>query len=99
VKKMAASIVTPFLATNKYYSTAGAGTVAGGNLTILAGSFTDDNGNAITAFPSYANFTLYINGFIQPNGVTTLTSAQVVIAGGGTLDTSDPITIELMRNF
>jgi hypothetical protein len=96
---MPATIVTPFLASNKYNSTAGAGTVSGANLTILAGSFTDDNGTAITAFPTFANFTLYINGFIQPNGVATVTSTEVVINGGSVLDPSDPITIELVRNF
>lgn len=95
---MPASIISPFLASNKYNSTAGAGTVAGGNLTILAGSFTDDNGNAITAFPTFANFTLYINGFIEPNGVTTMSSTQVVISGGDALDPADPITVELVRN-
>jgi hypothetical protein len=96
---MAASIIQPHLASNKYNSTAGAGTVAGGDLTILAGSFTDDNGNAITAFPTFANYTLYINGFIEPNGVTTVTSSQIVISGGGVLDPADPITLELVRNF
>jgi hypothetical protein len=83
----------------KYDSTAGAGTVAGGDLTITASSFTDDNGNAITAFPAFANFTMYINGFIQPNGVSTVSSASLVITGGGSLDPADPITLELVINF
>jgi len=95
---MAATIVTPFLASNKYNATASSGTVAGGDLTILATSFTDDNGNAITAFPTFATYTMYINGFLQPNGVTTVSSAQIVISGGGTLDPADPITLELVRN-
>jgi hypothetical protein len=96
---MAASIVSPNFKLNKYDSTAGAGTVAGGNLTIAATAFTDDNGNAITAFPSHAAFSVYINGLIQPNGISTLSATDLVIAGGGVLDPADPITVELVINF
>jgi hypothetical protein len=96
---MAASLISPNFKLNKYDSTASAGTVTGGDLTILAGSFTDDNGNAITAFPNHATFSVYINGMIQPNGISTLTSAQLVITGGGALDPADPITVELVINF
>jgi hypothetical protein len=96
---MAATLVTPNFKLNKYDSTAGAGTVAGGDLTIAATSFTDDNGNAITAFPNHAAFSVYINGLIQPNGISTLSAASLVITGGGVLDPADPITVELVINF
>ncbi|WCK55921.1 DUF4183 domain-containing protein [Aneurinibacillus sp. Ricciae_BoGa-3] len=96
---MAASIVSPNLKSNKYFAPASAGTVAGGNLTILATAFVDDNGNAITAFPNHAYYSLYINGLIQENGVATVTSSQIVISGGGALDPSDPIFVELGINF
>ncbi len=96
---MPASIVPPNFKSKKYFALASAGTVAAGNLTILATAFVDDSGNAITTFPTYAYFNLYINGMIQENGVATLTSSQVVITGGGALDPADPIFIELGINF
>ncbi|WAH45021.1 DUF4183 domain-containing protein (plasmid) [Alicyclobacillus fastidiosus] len=84
------------LTSNKYFSKAGAGATVGENLNLPAGSFTDDNGNAITSFPSYSYFNLFINGMLQPNGVTALTSTQIVIIGGSTLDPADPIAVELV---
>ncbi len=84
------------LTSSKYFSKAGAGTTIGEDLYLPAGSFTDDNGNVITNFPSYSYFNLYINGMLQPNGITALTSSQIVITGGGTLDPNDPITVELV---
>jgi hypothetical protein len=84
------------LTSNKYFSTAGAGTTVGENLNLPAGSFTDDNGNVITSFPSFSYFNLFINGMLQPNGITALTSTQIIITGGGILDPADPITVELV---
>ena len=84
------------LTSNKYFSKAGAGTTVGENLNLPAGSFTDDNGSFITSFPSYSYFNLFINGMLQPNGITALTSTQIIITGGGILAPADPITVELV---
>lgn len=89
--------VGPTLVSNKFNSTASAGTVVGGNLLIPAASFTDDNGNSITTFPSSSYFNLFINGLLQPNGVTGLSPSQVEVIGGGALDPADPITLELVQ--
>jgi hypothetical protein len=90
---------TGALVSNKFFSTAGSGTVAGGDLTISANRFTDDNGTTITAFPSYDYFNLYINGLLQPNGITTLSTSEVVINGGSILEPGVPITVELVRSL
>lgn len=96
---MPASLVPPNFKTNKYYALASAGTVAGADLTIPATAFVDDNGNAITAFPNHAYFSLFINGMIQQNGVGTLASDELTIVGGAVLDPGNPIFVELGINF
>ncbi|WCK55920.1 DUF4183 domain-containing protein [Aneurinibacillus sp. Ricciae_BoGa-3] len=96
---MAASIVSPNLKSKKYFAPASAGTVVGADLNIASTSFVDDNGAAITAFPTHAYYSLYINGLVQENGVATLTSTQLTIVGGASLDPGDPIFVELGVNF
>ncbi|ASS75833.1 hypothetical protein CIG75_13110 [Tumebacillus algifaecis] len=96
---MAASLIPPNLKSYKYYAPASAGTVAGADLTINATDFVNDSGAAVTAFPSYASFTLFINGMPQQNGIATVTTTSVVITGGATLDPSDPVVLNLVVNF
>lgn len=97
---MAASLIPPNLKSFKYYAPASAGTVTGSDLVIAATAFVDDSGSSITAFnTSFANLTLYINGQPQENGVSTVTSADLTIIGGATLDTGDPIVLNLVYNF
>ncbi|MFD2168683.1 DUF4183 domain-containing protein [Tumebacillus lipolyticus] len=96
---MAASIVPPNFKSKKYFSVASSGTVAGADLVLDAADFVDDTGTAITAFPSFAFYSLYINGMIQQNGVATLTSSTLTILGGAVLDGGDPITVQLGINF
>ncbi|WP_340085366.1 DUF4183 domain-containing protein [Siminovitchia sp. FSL H7-0308] len=72
---------------------------AGADLTIPATAFVDDNGDAITAFPNHAYFSLFINGMIQQNGVGTLASDELTIVGGAVLDLGNPIFVELGINF
>ncbi|KEO83191.1 DUF4183 domain-containing protein [Tumebacillus flagellatus] len=96
---MAASLINPNFKSKKYYVLASAGTITGSDLDLAANLFVDDNGAPITAFPNHAYFTLYINGMIQENGVATLTSSQLTILGGASLDGSDPIVLELGINF
>lgn len=97
---MAASLIPPNLKSYKYYAPASAGTVTGSDLVVVATAFVDDNGSAITTFNTgYTNFTLFINGQPQENGVTTITSADLTIAGGATLDPGDPIVLNLVFNF
>ncbi|MCL6547580.1 MAG: DUF4183 domain-containing protein [Alicyclobacillus sp.] len=97
---MAASLIAPNLKSKKYYAPASAGTVSGSDLVIAATSFVDDNGGAISAFnTSYANYTLYINGQPQQNGVATITSSDLTISGGAALDPGDPVVLNLVYNF
>ncbi|MCL6516791.1 DUF4183 domain-containing protein [Alicyclobacillus sp.] len=97
---MAASLIAPNLKSRKYYAQASAGTVSGSDLVIAATAFADDNGTAITAFNTgFANYTLYVNGQPQLNGVATITSTDLTISGGATLDPADPIVLNLVYNF
>ncbi|GMA66202.1 DUF4183 domain-containing protein (plasmid) [Alicyclobacillus fastidiosus] len=97
---MALSLIPPNLQSNKYYAPASAGTVSGTDLTIAATAFVDDTGTAVTAFnTSYANFTLFINGIPQENGSATVTSSDLTIVGGATLNPGDPVILNLVYNF
>lgn len=97
---MAASLIPPNLKSKKYFAPASAGTVTGSDLVIAATAFVDDNGVAVTAFnTSFANFSLYISGQLQENGVATVTSANLTIIGGAGLDPGDPIVLNLVYNF
>ncbi|GMA61003.1 DUF4183 domain-containing protein [Alicyclobacillus fastidiosus] len=97
---MAVTLIHPNLKSYKYYTPASVGTVSGSDLVIVATSFVDDNGNAVTAFPaSYANYTLFINGIPQENGSATVTTSDLTIVGGASLDPGDPIVLDLVVNF
>ncbi|WEG11535.1 DUF4183 domain-containing protein [Pullulanibacillus sp. KACC 23026] len=97
---MAASLIPPNLKSYKYYAPASAGTVTGSDLVIAATAFVDDSGASITAFnTSFANLTLFINGQPQENGVSAVTSSDLTITDGATLDPGDPIVLNLVYNF
>jgi hypothetical protein len=89
-------IAYPVLVSNKYFSYAGEGSVVGANLIISSINFTNDNGDSPSVFSLYSYFNLFINGILQPNGVVILTPTQVLIVGGGLLEPSNPIIIELV---
>ncbi|GMA66203.1 DUF4183 domain-containing protein (plasmid) [Alicyclobacillus fastidiosus] len=97
---MALTLVPPNLQSYKYYAPASAGTVTGANLVIAATAFVNDSGAAVTAFPAtYANYTMFINGIPQENGNATITTTDLTIIGGATLDPGDPIVLNLVVNF
>ncbi|WCK55922.1 DUF4183 domain-containing protein [Aneurinibacillus sp. Ricciae_BoGa-3] len=89
----------PLLASQKFFSRVSSGTVVGNDLVIPAVTFTDDDGNNITAFPSvFHYYNLFINGMIQPNGVVFVSPSQILISGGAVLDSDDPIALEFVVN-
>ncbi|MCY9660862.1 DUF4183 domain-containing protein [Paenibacillus chondroitinus] len=65
--------------------------------TIPAGSFLDDNGNAITdlpAPPTDGYYNVYVNGVLQVAGLSTLTTASLVLATTATT-TGAPVVLEV----
>lgn len=73
--------VTP--TASRYVATVTAGDVAGGTTTIPAASFSDDSGTVLTTLPTIsANeyYNVYINGVLQQEGLSTLTSTNLTIS-------------------
>ena len=97
---MAVTLIPPNLQSYKYYAPASAGTVTGADLVIAATAFVNDSGSPVTAFPAnYANYTVFINGIPQENGSATVTTSDLTIIGGASLDPGDPIVLNLVVNF
>jgi hypothetical protein len=87
------------LSSLKFFSKVSLGTISGANLIIPANTFVDDNGNGITAFPSvFQYFNLFINGMLQENGVVSISSSLIIIAGGAVLNSNDPIILEFVMS-
>ncbi|MDU0203065.1 MULTISPECIES: DUF4183 domain-containing protein [Paenibacillus] len=65
--------------------------------TIPAASFLDDNGNAITdlpAPPTDGYYNVYVNGVLQVAGLSTLTTASLVLATTATT-AGAPVVLEV----
>ncbi|NIK76771.1 hypothetical protein FHS15_001896 [Paenibacillus castaneae] len=91
------AITKPFLASRKFSATAGAGTGVGAAYAILATSFLNDTGTPATAFPaSFAYYVLYINGVIQTEDTSSVTTTAITIPDGDTLDPATPILVEFI---
>lgn len=65
--------------------------------TIPAASFLDDNGNAVVALPAAPTdgyFNVYVNGMLQEGGLSTLTTASLVLATTAALPLT-PVVLEV----
>lgn len=61
------------MASRKFTATIGDGTSTGATFAIAATAFTDDTGEAVTAFPgSFSYYVFYINSQIQTADTSTL---------------------------
>ncbi|GJM73458.1 hypothetical protein HMSSN036_56740 [Paenibacillus macerans] len=68
------------------------------DITIPAGSFVDDTDTAVTALPALTGsdfFNVYVNGVIQQQSLSTLTTASLVLA---TTDISAGVPVQLEVN-
>ena len=87
--------VTPV--TSRFFTAITADMIAGGVTTIAAASFVDDADAAVVALPALAAtdyFNVYINGVLQQQSLSTLTTASLVLA---TVDVvvGVPVTLEI----
>ncbi|NKQ20512.1 DUF4183 domain-containing protein [Brevibacillus laterosporus] len=90
------AITKPFVAGRRFTSTIGAGTGTGATFAIAATAFTDDN-HAVTAFPaSFTYYNLYINGLLQTDDTSTVTTTTITIPGGDVLDPGTPVIVEFV---
>lgn len=84
--------------TTRFFATITAGMIGATETTIPAASFTDDDDAPITELPTIAAtndyFNVYINGVLQQNSLSTLTTASLVIAATDLL-IGTPVTIEV----
>ncbi|RIJ66939.1 DUF4183 domain-containing protein [Rummeliibacillus sp. POC4] len=93
------AIVKPFIASRKFISTIGAGTVATNDVTFANTDFTDDTGGTSTFPSSPPIVNLYVNGVLQTNDTLTgISTTAVTIVGGAVLDPATPITLEFVIN-
>ncbi|PGK43402.1 hypothetical protein CN907_07750 [Bacillus anthracis] len=90
------TIIPPFIASRRFFSTFGAGTGTGNSFNIAATAFTNDFGIAATAFPTYTYYNLYINGVIQPGGESSVTTGAITIPSGDSLDSATPVCVEFI---
>lgn len=89
--------VTP--SSSQYVALASAGTLAGTTLTILATAFADDNGTLASAFPANTGYyNLYINGVLQQDGLSTVTTSQIEIQDGDEISTTSPIVVQFVAS-
>ncbi|KKO51376.1 DUF4183 domain-containing protein [Paenibacillus sp. DMB20] len=87
--------VTPVA--SRFFTAITADMIAGGVTTIAAASFVDDADAAVVALPALAAtdyFNVYINGVLQQQSLSTLTTASLVLA---TVDivVGVPVTLEI----
>jgi hypothetical protein len=83
-------------AVTRYNTTLTAGMI-GANTTILAADFLDDNGDAVTVLPAPPTdgyYNVYVNGVLQQGGLSTLTSASLVLATNATT-AGTPVVLEV----
>ncbi|MNZ88231.1 hypothetical protein D3C78_1071170 [compost metagenome] len=90
------AISRPFIASRRFTATAGGGTGTGATFNILATVFSNDAGEAVTAFPVPSYYNLYINGMIQTGDTSTLTTTAITIPDGNTLDPDTPLIVEIV---
>lgn len=84
-------------AVTRYIATITAGMIAGGNTTIPAASFVDDDGDAVTVLPAPPTdgyFNVYVNGMLQEGGLSTLTTASLVLATDEAVEDT-PVVLEV----
>lgn len=92
-------IIKPYFNVNasRFASTIASGTGTGATFEIAATAFTDDTGAPATAFPTtYSYYNLYINGMIQTDDTSTVTTAEITIPNGDTLAGQTPVIIEFV---
>ncbi|GAA0137270.1 DUF4183 domain-containing protein [Paenibacillus sp. YSY-4.3] len=84
--------------TTRYFAAITAGMIGATDTTIPADSFTNDDDTPITDLPTItaANdyFNVYINGVLQQNSLSTLTTASLVLATTDLL-VGTPVTLEV----
>ncbi|MGG6313850.1 DUF4183 domain-containing protein [Paenibacillus macerans] len=85
--------ITP--AVTRYFTTVTAAMIGATDTTIPAASFVDDADAAITDLPTLTGsdyFNVYINGVIQQESLSTLTTASLVL---DTVDVGEGIPVQL----
>ncbi|MFU0789397.1 DUF4183 domain-containing protein [Virgibacillus proomii] len=93
------AIIKQFMTAERFSATIGDGTGTGAGFTIPATAFTDDTGGAATAFPtSPAYYNLYLNGVLQTGDTSTLTTTEITIPDGDTLNPGVPVIVECVMN-
>lgn len=82
----------------RFFATITAAMIGATDITIPAGSFVDDTDTAVTALPALTGsdfFNVYVNGVIQQQSLSTLTTASLVLA---TTDISAGVPVQLEVN-
>ncbi|SHH10410.1 DUF4183 domain-containing protein [Virgibacillus chiguensis] len=93
------AIVKQFMGAERFVATIGDGTGTGATFNILATDFTDDTGAAATAFPTApAYYNLYLNGVLQTADTSSLTTTEITIPDGDTLNSGVPVIVECVVN-
>ncbi|MGZ7441181.1 DUF4183 domain-containing protein [Paenibacillus sp. TH7-28] len=88
--------VTPTV--SRFFATITAAMIGATDTTIPAASFVDDADGAVTALPALTGsdfFNVYVNGVIQQQSLSTLTTASLVLA---TTDISVGVPVQLEVN-
>ncbi|MCM3698962.1 DUF4183 domain-containing protein [Paenibacillus macerans] len=88
--------VTPTV--TRFFATITAAMIGATDTTIPAGSFVDDEDGTVTALPALTGsdfFNVYVNGVIQQQSLSTLTTASLVLA---TTDISVGVPVQLEVN-
>lgn len=86
--------VTPDV--TRYYATVIAGNLLTTDTSIPATQFVDDNGNAVTTFPTLdaeSYYNVYINSVLQQDGLTTLSNSTLTV-NGALLTVGVPVVVE-----
>lgn len=88
--------VTPTV--TRFFATITAAMIGATDTTIPAASFVDDADGAVTALPALTGsdfFNVYVNGVIQQQSLSTLSTASLVLA---TVDISAGVPVQLEVN-
>lgn len=92
-------LIKPFVGSLRFTAFAGVGTGTGAGFNILATAFLDDAGVAATAFPTApAYYNLYVNALLQAGDASSVTTTEITIPDGDTLNPSVPIVVEFVVN-
>ncbi|MDG0809337.1 DUF4183 domain-containing protein [Cohnella rhizosphaerae] len=82
---------------DRYYAAVTAAMIVGGVTTIPADSFLDDADAPVTTLPdppANGYYNVYVNGTLQQGGLSTLTTASLVLATGD-LTEGTPVLLEV----